>query len=329
MSSSNAKFDVLGIGNAIVDVLAMCDEAAIDRLELLKGSMMLIDEARADELYGQMGQATECSGGSCANTLAGIASLGARCAYIGKVKNDQLGEIFRHDMQAIGVQFDTPAAMNGPATARCLVFVTPDAQRTMNTYLGACTGVSEKDIDAGTVAAAKVTYIEGYLWDQVHAISAIRKAMDAAHQAGRKVAFTLSDTFCVERHRADFLQLIAGSVDILFANENELLSLFQTTDFEAALNQLSGKCEIACVTRSEKGCVVLTGDGQRLVVPTDHISNVVDTTGAGDLFASGFLYGYTRGWKPEESAKLGNRCAGQIIQQMGARSLRPLNRLVA
>lgn len=322
------EYDVLGIGNAIVDVLSRCTEDVLIQLNLRKGGMTLIDEAAADALYGRMGPATECSGGSAANTLAGIASLGARCAYIGKVKNDQLGAIFRHDMRSIGVAFDTPASAHGPATARCLIFITPDAQRTMNTFLGACGTVSEADIDERLVAAAGITYIEGYLWDQPAAKAAIRKAFSAAREAGRRIAFTLSDAFCVHRHRADFLKLLEGSIDILFANEQELLALFETHDLMDALSQLQGRCELAAVTRSEKGCVMVSRDGID-TIPTQAVPQVVDTTGAGDLFASGFLFGLARGWDARACAQLGNRCAGQIIQHMGARSPQPLVSLLA
>lgn len=321
-------YDIVGLGNAIVDVLSLCEEEALARLSLRKGSMTLIDEAQAEKLYGEMGPSTECSGGSVANSLAGMASLGAKCAFMGKVKDDQLGGIFRHDMRATGVAFDTPAATEGLATARCLIFVTPDAQRTMNTFIGACAKVAESDIDERLAADGQVLYVEGYLWDQPAAKAAIRKAMGAAKAAGRKVAFTLSDTFCVERHRAEFLALAKKEVDILFANEQELMALHETLDFEKALSAAQGMCEVIAVTRGEKGAVVLSAKG-REVVATERVAKVVDTTGAGDLFASGFLFGITRGWSYADAAALGNRCAGQIIQQMGARSPVPLAKLVA
>lgn len=324
-----ATYDVLGIGNAIVDVLSFCSDETLARLSLQKGGMTLVDEIRAEALYREMGSATECSGGSVANSLAGLASLGAKCAYIGKVRADQLGEIFRHDMRGVGVHFDTPAATSGPATARCLIFVTPDAQRTMQTFLGACTEVSEADIDESLIASAKITYIEGYLWDQPNAKSAIRKALKAARNAGTKVAFTLSDTFCVERHRDEFAALIQDGVDILFANEQELLSLTQTPDFDAAVEAMRGRCPLVAVTRSEKGCVVLAGNAAPLHVATAPAKELVDTTGAGDLFASGFLFGLTRDWDMRACAELGNACAGRIIQQMGARSAKPLSNLIA
>lgn len=310
-------YDILGLGNAIVDVLAHCDDALLSRLNMRKGGMSLIDEAQADALYAQMGQATECSGGSAANTLAGLASLGATCAFMGKVKDDQLGVIFRHDLRAVGVAFDTQAAASGPATARCLIFITPDGERTMNTFLGACGTVAEGDIDEALIAASAVLYIEGYLWDAPSAKAAIRKAIAAAKRHGRKVAFTLSDTFCVERHRAEFLALLP-EIDVLFANESELLALFETSYFDDAVAKAQERCALAAVTRSEKGCVVVQGSTVEHV-PTQKVAQVVDTTGAGDLFASGFLYGYVKGLPLRESAALGNRCAGRIIQQIGAR----------
>lgn len=322
------KYDVAGIGNAIVDVLSFVDDAYLERNTLTKGSMLLVDEARSKELYAQMGQATECSGGSVANSLAGLASLGARTAFIGKVKSDQLGSIFTHDMHTVGVHFDSKPASEGPATANCLVCVTPDAQRTMATYIGACSNVSETDIDAQIITQSAVLYIEGYLWDTEHAKAAIRKGMKLAREAGRKVAFTLSDTFCVDRHRDEFLDMIASDIDILFANEAEVKSLYQTDDIDAALNKLRGACEIVAVTRSEKGSVVLT-EADVHNAPAQTVHRVIDTTGAGDLYASGFLFGLTRGWDMGSCAMLGNCCAAEIIQQVGARSLRPLKELVA
>lgn len=322
------QLDVVGIGNAIVDVLSATEEEKFAALGLTKGSMTLIDEAAAEKLYANMGGATECSGGSAANTLAGLAGLGGSCAFIGKVKDDQLGEIFGHDMRAAGVEFSTYASADGPATARCLIFVTPDAQRTMATYLGACVNVTEDDIDEGLITQGAILYVEGYLWDPPHAKAAIRAACMIAKSAGKKVAFTLSDTFCVKRHREEFLELLNGTVDILFANEYELLALYDTTDFDAACRKLQGTCDLAAITRSEKGCSIVTRV-KVTHVPCDPVAHVVDTTGAGDLFASGFLYGLARGWDLERAAKLGNRCAGLIIQQMGARSVRPLKPLAA
>jgi len=321
-------FDVVGIGNAIVDVLSFCSEETLADLRLNKGMMNLVDEPSAERIYSHMGQATECSGGSAANTLAGIAGLGGKCAFTGKVKDDELGAIFRHDMRAIGVAFDTPAAPTGPATARCLIFVTPDGERTMNTFLGACANVAETDIDKTLVASGAILYIEGYLWDPPHAKAAIRKAIHVAKAAGRKVAFTLSDMFCVERHRAEFLALLADHIDILFANEREIMALFGASTLEPALEKLQGLCSIAAITRSEKGCIIVSGS-ETIVVAAPPVPQVVDTTGAGDLFAAGFLFGLSRGWGMQACAKLGNACAGSIIGQMGARSAKPLAALAA
>jgi sugar/nucleoside kinase (ribokinase family) len=327
-STNTARYDVTGIGNAIVDVLGFVDDEFLTRNNLNKGSMLLVDEARAAQLYAQMGQATECSGGSVANSLAGLASLGAKTAFIGKVKNDQLGHIFTHDLHTVGVNFTSKPASDGPSTASCLVCVTPDAQRTMATYIGACSDVSEADIDQQQISQAAVLYIEGYLWDTEHAKAAIRRAMKVARDAGRKVAFTLSDTFCVDRHRAEFIDLIKNDIDILFANEAEAKSLYQVKDADEAINKLRGMCEIVAVTRSEKGSVVLT-EGDVHSAPAQTVHRVIDTTGAGDLYASGFLFGLTRGWDMGSCAMLGNCCAAEIIQQVGARSLRPLKELVA
>lgn len=322
-------YDVTGIGNAIVDVLSFADDSLIDKHGLGKGGMTLVDENRSQALYGQMGPSTACSGGSVANTLAGMASLGAKTAFIGKVKNDQLGAIFKHDMRAVGVHFETGMLERGPATANCLVYVTPDAQRTMATYIGACSRVSEADIDAGIVEQSSFTYIEGYLWDTDTAKAAIRKAITLARGAKKQIAFTLSDTFCIDRHRDEFLGLIRNrDIDVLFANEAEIKSLYQTDDIAVALGKARGACPIVAVTCSERGCTVLTAESTETVA-TAPVGNVVDTTGAGDLYASGFLYGLTRGWDLAACARLGNRCAGEIITQLGARSLKPLNTLVA
>jgi len=326
--ASDTQFDVVGIGNAIVDVIGFADETLIAKHGLVKGSMTLVDELRSESLYKQMGQTTACSGGSVANSLAGLASLGAKTAFIGKVKKDQLGSIFTHDLHAVGVHFSTPHMERGPATANCLVYVTPDAQRTMATYIGACSRVSETDIDAVLIERSAVTYIEGYLWDTETAKAAIRKAIALARGAKRKIAFTLSDTFCVDRHRDEFLHLIQNDIDVLFANEAEIKSLYQTDDIDAALSRIRGTCPIAAVTRSDQGSVVLTKDAIE-VVPTAPVTSIVDTTGAGDLYASGFLFGLTRGWDLVDCAQLGNRCAGEIITQLGARSMKPLHVLVS
>lgn len=328
MTTTQYTFEIVGIGNAIVDVLAMAEDRFLQGENIAKGGMTLIDEVRATSLYEKMGATTECSGGSVANTLAGFASLGGKAAFIGKVRDDQLGGIFRHDMRAMGVHFTTPAATDGAATARCLILVTPDAQRTMNTFIGACSQVSEADIDAAAIEASAITYIEGYLWDQPAAKSAIRKAIELARNAERKVALTLSDTFCVERHRAEFLSLVEGKVDILFANEAEIKALYETPDFDVAAARVRGQCEVVALTRSEKGCVVVTKN-ESIAVAGEIVRDVVDTTGAGDLFAAGFLYGYSKGWELKGAARLGNRCAAQIIRQVGARSLKPLDHLLA
>lgn len=324
----NILFDVAGIGNAIVDALTFCDESFLEKQGMKKGGMTLVDGQRATDLYRIVGPSQECSGGSAANTLAGMASLGAKTAFIGKVSDDQLGSIFIHDMHSVGVHFSTAPAHGGPATAICLVFVTPDAQRTMATYIGACALLSEADIDEEIIKHAAITYIEGYMWDAANAKAAIRKAMQLARRHGRKIAFTLSDVFCVDRHRAEFLEMIGRDIDVLFANENELKALFETDDIDAALKKIRGLCPIAAVTRSEKGSIVLT---KKLieVAPAKKVAKVVDTTGAGDLYAAGFLFGLTRDWDLKICAATGNRCAAEIITQVGARSLKPLKELVA
>ena len=320
--------DVVGIGNAIVDVLVPTDDAFISQHGLNKGTMTLIDSARADSLYAAMGAGVEVSGGSCGNTMAGIASLGGRGAYIGKVRNDQLGVVFAHDMRAIGVRFDTPPLTEGPATARCLILVTPDAQRTMNTFLGACVELGPEDIDPDLIANAQITYLEGYLFDPPRAKEAFRKAAKIAHEAERKVSLTLSDPFCVDRHRAEFRDLVAGDVDILFANEAEILSLYEMTDFEDAVERVREDCETAVLTRSEKGSVIV--GREEMFYMTAHpmgevplsplrFEEVVDTTGAGDLYAAGFLYGYTHGKALDVCGQLGAMCAAEVISHYGAR----------
>lgn len=321
-------YDVLGIGNAIVDILSYVDEEFLLSHDLPKGGMTLVDEKHADALYEKIGASRECSGGSVANSLAGIASLGGRCAYIGKVKSDQLGGIFKHDMHALDIMFETPPNLDGPATARCLVCVTPDAQRTMATYIGACAELSEQDIDNELVEQSAITYVEGYLWDQAAAKRAIDHALELAKSAGNKRAFTLSDPFCVDRHRAEFIPLIKEKVDILFANEQEVLSLFETESLETAINQVRTICPLVAITRSEKGCMIIT-ETEALPIPTSPVADVKDTTGAGDLFAAGFLYGLSKHKTLTESAMLGNACAGEIIQHLGARSMKPLKQLVA
>lgn len=310
--------DVLGIGNAIVDVLSPTDDATLDRHALPKGAMTLIDAERAEALYGQMGPGVEVSGGSCANTMAGVASLGGRAAYIGRVRDDELGHIFTHDIRAAGVDFGTPPAGDGPGTARCLIMVTPDAQRTMSTYLGASVELGPEDIDADLVASADVTYLEGYLWDPPRAKEAFRIAMAAAHGAGRRVSFTLSDPFCVERHRDEFRALVDGEVDVLFANQNEIEALYEVPDVDGAVAAVRGRCEIAVITRSELGSLVVTADEVH-EVPAAPVERVIDTTGAGDLFAAGFLFGLTRGRPLPECARIGAIAAAEVISHYGAR----------
>ncbi len=324
---TQAPMDVIGIGNAIVDVLSHSDDDFLDRHGLLKGAMTLIDSETAARLYDDMGPAIECSGGSAANTIAGLASLGGAGAFIGKVRDDQLGAVFRHDIGALGITFESLFARDGAPTARCLIFVTPDAQRTMQTYLGACIDLGPDDIDPDAVAAAKITYLEGYLWDPPRAKEAFVKAARLAHEAGREVSLSLSDPFCVDRHRADFLDLVNSHVDILFANEEEIISLYQTASFDDALQHVRGHCRVAALTRSEKGSVIVSGDEVH-VVDARPVAQVVDTTGAGDAFAAGFLYGLTRNRDLAECARLGALAAAEIISHFGARAETPLKNLI-
>jgi sugar/nucleoside kinase (ribokinase family) len=323
-----ATLDVVGIGNAIVDVIAHSNDAFLAQQGLNKGGMALVDTARAEALYAVMGPGIEASGGSAGNTMAGIASLGGSGAYIGKVRNDELGDVFRHDMTAIGVRFTTAPATSGPPTARCLILVTPDAQRTMNTFLGACVDLGPEDVDAEIVAAAQVTYLEGYLFDPPRAKEAFRKAAGLAHAAGRRVSLSLSDPFCVGRYRAEFRELVENHVDVLFANESEICSLYETEDFDAAVAQVRGHCEIAALTRSEKGSVVVAGTHAHLI-DAARVEKVLDTTGAGDLYASGFLFGLTHGRDLATCGKLGSLCAAEAISHFGARPETPLKTLAA
>jgi sugar/nucleoside kinase (ribokinase family) len=325
---SQASLDVVGIGNAIVDVIARADDAFITANGLEKGAMTLIDADRAEELYGKMGPGIEMSGGSAGNTMAGIASLGGKGAYIGKVKDDLLGTVFRHDIRAIGVRFDSQPATEGAPTARCLILVTPDAQRTMNTYLGACVELGPDDIDADLIQSAQVTYLEGYLWDKPLAKQAFLKAAKLAHAGDRKLSLTLSDSFCVNRHRAEFADLVQNHVDILFGNEHEIMALYQVDTFEEALAAVRGQCETAVLTRSEKGSVVVTAS-EIHEVPADHIDRLVDTTGAGDLFAAGFLHGYTHGRGLPDCARIAAIAAAEVIGHVGARPEVKLSDLVA
>jgi sugar/nucleoside kinase (ribokinase family) len=316
---TSAKYDVLAIGNAIFDVLVQTDEDFLASHGMTKGGMSLIDEARAGTIYRDMGKATEMSGGSAANTIVGVASLGARTAYIGKVKDDRIGQLYAHDIRAAGVAFETVPASGGPATGCSYILVTPDGERTMNTYLGAAQELKPVDIDAGDVAASAILYLEGYLWDPKDAKDAFVKAAGIAHEAGRQVALTLSDSFCVDRYRGEFLELMRkGAVDLIFANEAELHSMYQTSDFDAAIKQLRHDTRLGVVTRSEKGCVVASKDGV-VAVPAFPVQKIVDTTGAGDLFAAGFLFGLVRGTGHENAGRLGALAAAEVIQHIGAR----------
>jgi sugar/nucleoside kinase (ribokinase family) len=325
---TETTIDVVGIGNAIVDVIAHADDAFLAREALVKGTMTLVDAPRAEALYQMMGPAIEASGGSAGNTMAGIAALGGTGAYIGKVRDDFLGQVFRHDITAIGVRFDTLAATNGPGTARCLILVTPDGQRTMSTYLGACVELGPADIDHDVIAAAQITYLEGYLFDPPQAQEAFKKAAAIAHAARHKVALSLSDPFCVGRHRAAFRDLVDGHVDILFANEAEICSLYETADFAAAAAAVRGHVAIAALTRSAAGSLILA-DGAEHRVAAAPVARVVDTTGAGDLYASGFLYGLTRGLALPICGEIGSLCAAEIISHVGARPEVDLSHLAA
>ena len=325
---SATQYDVIAIGNAIVDVMAPCDDGLIERLGMTRGGMTLIDTARAHELYDAMGPAREISGGSAANTLAGLAALGARCAFIGQVADDQLGEVFAHDIRAGGIAFDTPARAGDPPTARCLIFVTPDGQRTMNTFLGASQFLPPAVLDEAAIAAAKILYLEGYLWDPEEPRAAMRRAIAAAKGAGRKVAFTLSDAFVIERHGADFRAMIeTGDVDILFANHVELAALTDHDDFEAGLAELAPKVPVLVVTRGEHGAVAIQ-EGNRAEVAAEPIARVVDTTGAGDLFAAGFLHGHVSGRSLADCLTMGAIAAAEVISHYGARPEADLKELV-
>ncbi len=323
------RLDVLAIGNAIVDVIASADDAFIAAEGLPKGSMRLIDAEEATRLYDHMGPAREISGGSAANTVAGIAMLGGRTGFIGQVAEDQLGEVFRHDIRAIGVEFETPAADLGAPTARCLILVTPDAQRTMNTFLGASQFLPAGALDPKQVEDAAILYLEGYLWDPEEPRAAMQRAIEIARGAGRKVAFTLSDTFCISRHRDGFLGLIdGGQIDILFANETEILALAGEEDFDAAISAVQAKVPTLVVTRSERGAIAVQG-GNRVEVGAEPIDRVVDTTGAGDLFAAGFLAGQAQGRSLEQSLRMGAIAAAEVISHYGARPEADLKALVA
>lgn len=328
MTTLTKTLDVVGIGNAIVDVLVQADDAFLADHGLSKGCMALIDEAQAERLYASVGPGLETSGGSAANTLAGIAQLGGQAAFIGRVRNDQLGSIFVHDIRSVGARFETPAALQGPSTARCLILVTPDAQRTMCTYLGASVNLEPEDLDLDLVRQARLLYLEGYLWDSEAAKRAFIAAAGVMRESGGQVALSLSDAFCVDRHRQSFQELVDGHVDVLFANEAEICSLYESDSFEAAADQVRGRCSVAALTRSEKGSLVLRGSDTLEIEPF-RLGELVDTTGAGDLYAAGFLYGYTRGEDLGRCGRLGSLCAGQVVTQLGPRPQVSLRELVA
>lgn len=312
-----AGTQVLCMGNAIVDIIARVDDAFLEKHERVKGSMMLVDADTSARIYDDMPPATERSGGSAGNTAAGIASLGGRAAYIGKVHADQLGTVFQHDIRAAGVSFETAPANEGAPTATSMILVTPDAQRTMNTYLGACVELTPEDVTDDVVGDAEILYVEGYLWDSPSMKAAVLKAFDLAHKAGRKVSLSLSDSFCVDRFRDEFLDLVENQVDILFANEDEIKSLYQVETFEEAAEKLQANGKLAAVTRGEEGSVAITAD--EMIAVEALATTVEDTTGAGDLYASGFLYGLTNGQSLETCAKLGGMAAAEVISHIGAR----------
>ncbi len=321
------RYDVVGIGNAIVDVISQESEDFVTQEGLVKGSMTLIDAERAEQLYGAMAAAAETSGGSAANTMAGVASCGGSAAFIGKVRDDQLGDVFAHDVHSVGVDFAVPPSTEGLPTARSLIVVTPDAARTMNTFLGASSLLHPDEIDVDLVQSAAVLYCEGYIWDVDITKEAIRKAVGACHAAGNRVSFTLSDSFCVERHHSDWLELLNGDIDILFGNELEMAALYGSDDFDAAINAVRGQVEVACLTRGPKGSVIVTAD-EIIEIPAEPVAEVVDTTGAGDLYAAGFLYGYTNGLGLAASGRLASMAASEVISHVGARSNVPLSSFV-
>ena len=324
--SQPATLDVLGVGNAIVDVLTETGDDFLTAEGVVKGSMTLIDTGRAQQLYASMPAGVEVSGGSAANTMAGIASLGGSCAYIGKIANDQLGEVFAHDIRAVGVGFDSKPLIGGEPTARCLILITPDAQRSMNTFLGASSYLGVGDLDVELIRSAKITYLEGYLFDRPEAKEAFFKAAEIAHNAGRKVALTLSDTFCVARHHAEFTKLVAH-VDILFANEGEAAALTGETDFNAAIGALSAKCPTVCVTHGAQGSIIVAG-GQTYKIAAEPLERAIDTTGAGDLYAAGVLYGITAGLDMAAAGRIGSIAAAECIGHIGPRPQHALRALI-
>ena len=322
-----SSLDIVGIGNAIVDVLTTTNDSLLERLSFAKGSMTLIDENKANELYEMTHNRIQKSGGSVANSLACVAQLGGKAAFIGRVRDDKLGDVFTEEISTTGTIFKTPPSSIGPSTARCLIFVTPDAQRTMCTYLGASVLLEPKDIDLSAVREAKILYLEGYLWDNPAAKKAFIKAAEIAKNAGRKVALSLSDSFCVSRHRESFIKLVADHVDILFANENEITTLYKTSSLNTALEELKKKCDLAAITIGEKGSILIS-NGKEINIDPFIIGKAIDTTGAGDLYAGGFLKGLADGLNPELSAKIGSICAGQIVTELGSRSNADLINLV-
>jgi sugar/nucleoside kinase (ribokinase family) len=319
-------YDVIAIGNAIVDIIGQCDDAFLEKHQAPKGHMRLVDSQTISTVYDDMGPGIEISGGSAANTVVGLASLGGKSAFIGKVANDDFGRIFAHDIRAAGVTFNTPAVDHGEPTARSLILVTPDGERTMNTFLGISPHLNQGEIDPAIISASQIVYLEGYLFDQPDAKIAFRQAAAIARGAGRKVALTLSDGFCVDRHRDEFLSLIQKDIDILFANESEITSLYQTSSFDDALRRTQADTELAALTRSGKGSVILSGD-EIVEVPARPVEKVVDTTGAGDLYAAGFLYGFSRGLPLETSGRLGSLVASEIISHLGARPRQSLEEM--
>jgi sugar/nucleoside kinase (ribokinase family) len=324
-----ASVDVVCSGNALVDVLATVTDEQLAALGIVKNSYELVDAETADRLYAAMPPAVEISGGAAANTAVGVVSLGGTAGYIGKVRDDQLGAVFRHDLRAAGVGFETAAATSGPATGRALTLITPDANRTFRTYLGAANELTPDEVDEATVAAAQVTYLEGYLWDPPGAKEAFRKAMAFAHGAGRKVSLTLSDPFCVDNWGREFAELLEqGLVDVLFANEAELLALYPELDFDAAVERLRSVCPLAAITRGDQGSLVVEGN-ETHEVPAAPVDDGVDTTGAGDLYAAGFLFGLTHGQPLARCGALGSVCAAEVISHVGARPQQRLADLVA
>ncbi|WP_413390022.1 adenosine kinase [Prochlorococcus marinus] len=327
-NTSNPSFDIVGIGNAIVDVLTTTDDSVLERLSLNKGSMTLIDANKAKELYEITTNRIQRSGGSVANSLACIAQLGGKTAFIGRVRNDELGEIFKEEISTTGTIFKTPTSSVGPSTARCIIFITPDAQRTMCTYLGASVLLEPRDLDFSVVREAKILYLEGYLWDNPAAKDAFIKAAEIAKNAGRKVALSLSDSFCVNRHRESFIKLVKNHIDILFANEDEIKALYKTSSLNTAIEELKRTCDLAAITIGKKGSILISS-GKEINIDPFIFGKAIDTTGAGDLYAGGFLKGLADGLKPEISARIGSICAGHIVTQLGSRSNTDLLNLIS